>query len=116
MSIPTSHRPAREWLLLVLALVLVAGVIAPLWQLTGSPESREELAARWTPDRLARLFLGFEQVLCYVCAVWAALILQSRFREVVRQRKAFGLELLPTDEGRASCRKTPARSPARWNR
>ena len=41
MSIPTSHRPAREWLLLVLALAIVAGVIAPLWQLMGSPESRE---------------------------------------------------------------------------
>lgn len=99
MSIPTSHRPAREWLLLVLALVIVAGAIAPLWQITGSPESRAELAARWTPDRLARLFLGFEQVLCYVCAVWALLILQSRYREVRNQRRAFGMELLPTEEG-----------------
>ena len=99
MSIPASHRPAREWLLLVLALAIVGGVIAPLWQLMGSPESRDELAARWTPARLARLFLGFEQVLCYVCAVWAALILQSRFREVLHQRRAFGLDLLPTEEG-----------------
>jgi biopolymer transport protein ExbB/TolQ len=45
------------------------------------------------------LFLGYEQVLCYVCAVWAALILQSRYREVLRQRRAFGMELLPTEEG-----------------
>jgi biopolymer transport protein ExbB/TolQ len=99
MSIPASHRPTREWLLLVLALVLVCGVTAPLWQLTGGPESREELAARWTPARLSRLFLGFEQVLCYVCATWAGLILQSRFREVLRQRRAFALDLLPTEEG-----------------
>lgn len=99
MSVPTSHRPAREWLLLLIALAIVAGVVAPLWQLAGGPESRAELAARWTPERLAQLFLGFEQVLCYVCAVWAGLILQSRFREVLRQRRAFGLELLPTEEG-----------------
>ncbi len=99
MLVPTSHRPAREWLLLVIALVIVGGFIAPLWQLVGNPESREELAVRWTPERLARLFLGFEQVLCYVCAVWAALILQSRYREVLGQRRAFGMELLPTDEG-----------------
>jgi biopolymer transport protein ExbB/TolQ len=99
MSIPASHRPVREWLLLVIALVLVGGAIAPLWQLMGSPESRDELVARWTRERLARLFLGFEQVLCYVCAVWAALILQSRYREVLHQRRAFGLDLLPTEEG-----------------
>ncbi|MBY0460793.1 MAG: MotA/TolQ/ExbB proton channel family protein [Gemmataceae bacterium] len=99
MSIPASHRPPREWLLLVLALVLVAGVVAPLWQFLGGHETREELAARWTQERLARLFLGFEQVLCYVCAAWAALILQSRYREVLRQRRAFRLDLLPTEEG-----------------
>jgi biopolymer transport protein ExbB/TolQ len=99
MSIPVSHRPAREWLLLVLALVIVGGTVAPLWELMGTPESREELAARWTPARLARLFLGYEQVLCYVCAVWAGLILQSRYREVLSQRRAFGMELLPTEEG-----------------
>lgn len=99
MSIPASHRPAREWLLLIIALAVVAGAVAPLWQLMGSPESRAELEARWTRDRLAKLFLGFEQVLCYVCAVWAALILQSRFREVLAQRRAFALELLPTEEG-----------------
>src|SRR5262245_50103960 len=99
MSIPSSHRPAREWLLFILALLIVGGVIAPLWQITAGPESREELAARWTPERLARLFIGPEQALCYVCAVWAALILQSRYREVWRQRAAFRMELLPTEEG-----------------
>src|SRR5439155_18843101 len=60
---------------------------------------REELAAKWTQQRLTRLFLGPEQVLCYVCAVWAGLILQSRYREVLRQRRAFAMELLPTEEG-----------------
>jgi biopolymer transport protein ExbB/TolQ len=99
MSIPASHRPAREWLLLVFALLIVGGAVAPLWQLLGGAETREELAARWSRERLTRLFIGPEQVLCYVCAVWAALILQSRYREVVRQRRAFGMELLPTEEG-----------------
>ena len=99
MSIPASHRPAREWLLLILALLIVGGAIAPVWQLLAGPDSRADLAAKWTPDRLTRLFIGPEQVLCYVCAVWAALILQSRYREVLRQRRAFNLELLPTEEG-----------------
>lgn len=99
MSIPASSRPAREWLLLVLAVLLVGGITVPLWQLTGGGETRAELAAKWTPDRLAKLFLGPEQVGCYVCAAWGLLILQSRFREVRRQRRAFGLNLLPTDEG-----------------
>jgi biopolymer transport protein ExbB/TolQ len=99
MSIPTSQRQAREWLLLVLALLLVGGAVAPLWQYFGGLESREQLAARWGPRRLTQLFLGPEQVACYVCFVWAALILQSRIREVWRQRAAFGLELLPTEPG-----------------
>ena len=99
MSIPTSHRPAREWLLLILALALVGGVVAPLWQLFGGIESREQLLARWTPQRLTQLFLGPEQAACYVCFVWAALILQSRFREVWHQLAAFRMDLLPTEEG-----------------
>ncbi|MCS6865703.1 MAG: MotA/TolQ/ExbB proton channel family protein [Gemmataceae bacterium] len=99
MSISTSHRPAREWLLLVLALILVGGAITPVWQLLGGPQMREELARKWTDERLLRLFIGPEQVLCYLCAVWAGLILQSRYREVLRQRRAFTMDLLPTEEG-----------------
>ncbi len=98
MTTPASHRPAREWLLLVLAIALVGGAVAPLWHLAGG-ETREELAAKWTPERLRALFLGPEQVLCYLAFVWAALILQSRYREVLRQRQAFGLGLLPDEEG-----------------
>lgn len=99
MSIPASHKPSREWLLLVIALLVVAGAVAPLWQYFGSPESRTELETKWSRERIAQLLLGFEQVLCYICGVWAVLILQSRYREVVRQRRAFNLELLPTEEG-----------------
>lgn len=99
MSIPASHRPAREWLLLILALLIVGGAVAPVWQFLAGPDSREDFAAKWTPERLTRLFIGPEQVLCYLCAVWTALILQSRYREVLRQRRAFNFELLPTEEG-----------------
>jgi hypothetical protein len=99
MSIPASHRPVREWLLLLIALVLVGAAVAPLWQLFGGLESREEWARKWTEKRLTQLFLGPEQVACYVCFVWAALILQSRIREVWRQRAAFRMDLLPTEEG-----------------
>ena len=55
--------------------------------------------AKWTPERLSRLFLGPEQILCYACATWAGLIAWGRLNEVRRQRKAFHQELLPTDEG-----------------
>lgn len=99
MTIPASHRPAREWLHLIFALVIVGGIVVPLWQVTASAETRAEFLAKWTPERLSRLFLGPEQFACYVCFVWASLILLSRYREVRRQRQAFGQELLPTEEG-----------------
>ena len=99
MSIPTSHRPAREWLLLILALLIVGGIAIPAWQTVGTGETRADFIAKWGPERLGKLFLGPEQIACYVCAVWALLILQSRYREVWRQRQAFHLELLPTEEG-----------------
>jgi biopolymer transport protein ExbB/TolQ len=98
MSIPASSRPAREWLLLVFALLLVAAVVAPFWEALTGPGARQGWE-KWDEDRVKRLFLGPEQVLCYVCAAWAGLILQSRYREVLRQRAAFRMELLPTEEG-----------------
>lgn len=99
MSVPSSGRLPREWVHLLLALILVGGIVVPAWQLTGTPDSRAELLAKWTPERLTRLLLGPEQVACYLCAVWAGFILLSRWREVRRQRAAFGWDLLPTDEG-----------------
>ncbi|MGL6096973.1 MAG: MotA/TolQ/ExbB proton channel family protein [Fimbriiglobus sp.] len=99
MSIPTSHRPAREWLLLVFALLIVGGIVVPVWGTAGGAELRAEFVEKWTPERLRRLLLGPEQVACYLCFVWSSLILGSRYFEVRRQRRAFGLELLPTDEG-----------------
>lgn len=99
MSVQSSHRPAREWVLLVVAVVIVGGVVIPAWTATSSGESRSEFLAKWTPERLGRLLLGPEQAACYVCFAWAGLILLSRYREVVRQRAALHLDLLPTEEG-----------------
>jgi len=53
----------------------------------------------WTPDRLSRLFLGPEQIASYAFFIWGGFILLSRYLEVRRQRRAFGLEPLPTEEG-----------------
>ena len=58
-----------------------------------------EYWARWTPQRIAKLLLGPEQIACYLCFVWAGMMLLNRYREVLRQRVAFSLDLLPTDEG-----------------
>lgn len=99
MSIPASHRPAREWLLLILALLIVGGISVPVWQATYTDEVRADFISKWGPERLTKLFFGPEQIACYLCALWALLILQSRYREVLRQRQAFRLELLPTEEG-----------------
>ncbi len=99
MSLPSTHRPAREWVLLVVALVGVAALVVPAWRQFGPGESTDDLLAKWTPERIGRLLLGPEQAACYVCVAWAGLILLSRSREVTRQRRAFRLELLPTDEG-----------------
>ncbi len=88
-----SQRPTREAPLLVLALALVGALSFPLRQwLLGQPEGG-------TPERLGRLFLGWEQMACYCCFLWAALILLSRYLELRRQHRAFGLGLLPTEDG-----------------
>jgi hypothetical protein len=94
-----SQRPTREWPLLVLALALVCFVCVPLWQWSSAHWSDAGEEARWTPERVSRLLLGPEQIACYAAFTWAAFILLSRYREARRQRRAFALDLLPTDVG-----------------
>jgi hypothetical protein len=94
----SSQRPTREGPLLILALALVCAVCIPLWQWTADPASTESALAKWTPERLSRLFLGPEQIACYCCFVWSIFILFSRYLEVRRQRRAFDLQLLPPDQ------------------
>jgi nitrate/nitrite transporter NarK len=99
MPVSPSQKPTREWLLLVLAFVLIGAVCVPLWQMSGQSEAQAIFWSKWTPERLGRLLLGPEQITCYVCTLWAGFIILSRYLEVQRQRRAFHLELLPTDEG-----------------
>ncbi len=99
MATSASQRPAREWVWLVLAILIVGAIVVPLSQIAPAGESRAEFFAKWTPDRIAKLLLGPEQVACYLAFVWAVLVLGARYREVRRQRTAFKLELLPTDDG-----------------
>ena len=85
--------------MLLLALALVCAICIPLWQWSAAQRGDESAWAKWTPERLGRLLLGPEQILCYCCFTWAGFILFSRYWEVRRQRRAFGLDLLPTEVG-----------------
>ncbi len=98
-TVTPSQRQMREWPLLVLALALVFAICIPLWQWSSGQEPGETPWARLTPDRLGRLLLGPEQIACYCCFTWGGFILLGRYLEVRRQRRAFGLGLLPTEEG-----------------
>jgi biopolymer transport protein ExbB/TolQ len=99
MALTPSHRPTREWPLLVLTLALVGAVCLPLWQWLSSADVTTSGWATWTGERWGRLLLGPEQIVCYCCSTWAAFILLSRYLENRRQRRAFHLPLLPTEEG-----------------
>src|SRR6266852_8625950 len=93
MAITQTHKPTREWPLLVLSLALVGFVCFPLRQwLLAQPVGT-------TAERLGRLLLGPEQIACYCCFTWAGVMLLSRYLELRRQRRAFDLDLLPTEEG-----------------
>ena len=88
-------KPTREWPLLILALAVVLVICVPAWQWTAADRDEESAFAKWTPERLGRLFLGLEQTACYCAFTWAAFILFGRYREIRRQRRAFALDLLP---------------------
>ena len=98
MAYPSSRRATREWPLLVLAVALVCVICIPLWQ-SAPGQLAEGAWSKWTPERVARLLLGPEQIACYCAFMWAAFILLSRYLEVRRQRQAFSLGLLPTEDG-----------------
>jgi hypothetical protein len=96
MAFTPSQRPTREWPLLILAVALVGAICLPLWQFSADSQA-DPSVVKWTPQRLGRLFIGPEQIACYCCTVWAGFILLNRYLEVRRQRRAFGMELLPPD-------------------
>jgi biopolymer transport protein ExbB/TolQ len=95
MSVRRSFKMLAEGPLLILALALVGAICVPLWQtMTANEQGRPP----FTVERLLRMLLGPEQIACYAAFAWAAFILLSRHLELRRQRKAFGLELLPIEE------------------
>lgn len=98
MSITPSQKPTHEWPLLVLAVALVGAVCIPLWQWSTGGDTSALQWTHWTPERLGRLLLGPEQIACYCAFTWAGFILLGRYKEVHRQRRAFALGLLPTEE------------------
>jgi hypothetical protein len=98
MTFTPSQRPTREWPLLVLAIALVCAICIPLWQASAARASGAG-EAKWTAERVSRMLLGPEQIASYCCFTWAGFILLGRYLEVRRQRRAFGLDLLPTDVG-----------------
>jgi hypothetical protein len=98
MALTPSLRPTREWPLLLLTLAVVGLICIPLSQGLLTDDTVNPWV-NWDAERWGRLLLGPEQILCYVCFMWAALIVLSRYMEIRRQRKAFTLPLLPTEEG-----------------
>ncbi|MCS7015991.1 MAG: MotA/TolQ/ExbB proton channel family protein [Gemmatales bacterium] len=80
-----------ELTLLVLAMLLVGAICMPLWQwsATGSEP------ALFNPQRLGRMFLGWEQAGEYICFFWASFMLLQRWWQVRRQRHAFTVDWLP---------------------
>jgi biopolymer transport protein ExbB/TolQ len=97
MALTPSQKPTRELPLLVLTLGLVGIICFPLWQ--GFTADGGNPLGGWSAERWSRLLLGPEQIACYVFFTWAGFILLSRYWEVCRQRRAFALGLLPTEEG-----------------
>lgn len=98
MAITPTHKPTHEWPLLVLAVALVGALCIPLWQWSTGGDLSSLQITHWSPERLGRLLLGPEQIACYTAFTWAAFILIGRYKEVLRQRKALRMGLLPTEE------------------
>src|SRR5437879_7153670 len=99
MALTPTQRPTREWPLLLLTLALVGFICFPMAQTLFPETSGVTQFANWDRERWGRLLLGPEQIACYCCFLWAALIVGSRYLEVRRQRQAFDLGLLPTEDG-----------------
>jgi biopolymer transport protein ExbB/TolQ len=83
---------------LIFSVLLVAGVGYLCW-ITFRSGSDASSWLSWDRERWAKLLMGPEQFVCYVCFLWGCFLFASRFFEVRRQRGAFKLGLLPTEDG-----------------
>jgi hypothetical protein len=62
MALTPSHRPTREWPLLILTLAVVGLVCVPLAQALSGDGGALSLGPVWTAERWGRLLFGPEQV------------------------------------------------------
>lgn len=83
---------------MLLAITLVGIVCVPLWLGRHGMEDLSE-GGKWNNERLSRLLLGPEQIICYMAFVWALFLLLARWLEVRQQRRAFAVDWLPTEPG-----------------
>ena len=98
MAATGSRTGTRDGPLLLLAIALVGSVCVPLWLTRHGMEDFSE-GGRWTNERIFRLLLGPEQIICYAAFVWALLLLLSRYMETRSQRQSLEVDWLPTDPG-----------------
>lgn len=94
-----SNKPTREGPLLVLSAAIVCAICVPLYQWSLAEGGEDDSTMMFTSERVRKMLLGPEKILCYAAFVWGGFILLSRYLEIRRQRRAFELNLLPTDEG-----------------
>jgi biopolymer transport protein ExbB/TolQ len=83
----------------MLTVAVVGVVFVPVTQALSGQESVLAAWANWDMHRWGQLLLGPAQFACYCCFTWAVFILLSRYLELRRQRRAFEMPLLPTEEG-----------------
>lgn len=91
----SGNNTIKELPRLLIAVVLVAGISIPVmdYYMPGQFSG----GGKWNQQRLLRLLLGPEQILCYIAFTWACLILYAKKAEVERQCEAFSLNLLSLD-------------------
>ena len=93
---PTNNKAIKELPRLMIALVLVGGISITLISFC-IPGQFSFSSDKWNQQRLLKLLLGPEQILCYIAFTWALLILFAKKAEVARQSEAFSLNLLSQD-------------------
>ena len=93
---PTNNKAIKELPRLMIALVLVGGSSITLISFC-IPGQFSFSSDKWNQQRLLKLLLGPEQILCYIAFTWALLILFAKKAEVLRQSEAFSLNLLSHD-------------------
>ena len=93
---PTNNNAIKELPRLMIALVLVGGISITLISYC-MPGQFSFSSDKWNQQRLLKLLLGPEQIVCYIAFTWALLILFAKKAEVARQSEAFSLNLLSHD-------------------